>query len=213
MPWTALVETLGASRFEEIRRVLGDAKTEALDRDAFLLNGTVGQLFRDLMPKDAPTESVNAYGALLHMLYLHWERDWPVARIEAQALDRALQSPAALPARTPPVSVCYLQLPERVVWAASQPGGPHEPLDGQFVVAAPARVRVLAVLGFRPERVGFTTMESDLALPAAAPGPRADGSAPFASVIPGGERAELRSVADAHELAALAVLALGTTAG
>jgi hypothetical protein len=147
------------------------------------------------------------------MLYLHWERDWPVARIEPRALDRALQSPAPLPARTPPVAVCYLQLPERAVWAASQPGGPHEPLDGLFVVAAPARVRTLAVLGFRPERVGFTTIESELGLPAAAPGPRADGGPPFASVIPGGERGKLRSVADAHELAALAVLALATTAG
>ncbi|MEK6767633.1 MAG: hypothetical protein AABY85_01450 [Gemmatimonadota bacterium] len=207
LPWTALVAALGEKRFEEIREALAGAKTDALNRDAFLLNGTVGQLLRDLVPEDAPAESVNGYGALLHMLYVHWGRAWPVTRIAEPALRAALEA-------TPPYTmhpkpfVSYIQLPERLVWAEPERGAPHEPVDGLFAVAASTSVRVLAVLGFRAEREGFTTIECGFDLPIATPGLRPDGTPAFTSLIPGGLRAKLFSVADPHESAALALLAL-----
>ena len=97
---------------------------------------------------------------------------------------------------------------ERLVWAEPERGAPHEPVDGLFAVAASTSVRVLAVLGFRAEREGFTTIECGLDIPALAPGLRPDGTPAFTSLIPGGLRAKLFSVADPHESAALALLAL-----
>ncbi len=102
-----------------------------------------------------------------------------------------------------------MQLPPNLVWAEPVPGAPHEPMDGMFVAADEGWVRAVAVLGFRTEREGFTTAETRAALPLAAPAPRDDGSAPFSSRLPAGERAGLISVADETELAQLSLLALG----
>lgn len=212
LPWTALIEALGENRFEEIRGALADAKVDAQERDAFLLNGAVGRLLRDLVPEDAPAEAVNAYGALLHMLYLAWTYHWPALRADRGRLDAALRSPTPDTGHQTPF-FSYVQLPERLVWAEPEPGAPHEPVDGIFVVAAEGRLRALAVLGFRAGREGFTTIECESRLPAPPPGSRPDGSPPFASVLSGGDRAKLFSVTDAPELAALALLALAAAEG
>ena len=82
-----------------------------------------------------------------------------------------------------------------------------------FVVAAPDRVRVLAVLGFRPGREGFTTMEAVSPLPPVSPTARDDGAAPFATVLPAGERMGFFSVTSESELVALALLAHAEAAG
>ncbi len=212
LPWTALVEALGVERFDEIRAALGEAQTDPLKRDAFLLNGAVGRLLRDLVPEDAPTEAVNSYGALLHMLYLGWDRGWPVQRPDRSALESALRGPTPDTLHPAPGYLSYLQLPERLIWAEPEPGAAHEPVDGLFVHAGePARA--LALLGVRPGREGFTTIEADLALAAELPGPRPDGSPAFACVIPGGDRAGIFSVVDGRELAALALLAAAAAAG
>ncbi|MBI1722808.1 MAG: hypothetical protein HYR48_02740 [Gemmatimonadetes bacterium] len=211
-PWTALVEALGEQRFEELQRALGEVKIEPLERDAFLLNGAVGRLLRDLMPEEAPAEAVTAYGALVHALYLLWERHWPLARVTEPKLRAALESITPYPLTASPL-VSYIQLPERLVWAEPEAGAPHEPIDGFFIVARAERLRALAVLGLHAHREGFTTVESETTLPAPVPGPRPDGSPPFASVLSGGDRAKLFSVTDAHELAALALLALAAAEG
>jgi len=207
LPWTDLVEAIGAPRFEQIRQALTTAKLDDLDRDAFLLQAPVGQLLRDMMPADAPAEAVSAYAALIHMMFVAWARDWPLVPVAAPALRDALQRTEPQPARTPSV-VCYVQLPERLVWAEPVTGEPHEPLDGIFLTATRERADALAILGFRPGRDGFTTMEGAVALPAPLPPPRPGGSPPFASTLPAGERAGLISVADAHELLALALAGL-----
>ncbi len=211
LPWSDLVEAIGAKPFDDIREAVASAHADPADRDAFLLLGPVGALLRELMPADAPAEAVTEYGALLHVLYLHAEAGRPVRTLDRAGLEAALADTA--PLARPPVApgVCYVQLPERHVWAETAPGTPHEPLDGVFTMVSAARVAVLAVLGFRPERGGFTTVEAAAALPLAPPGPRADGSAPFASTLPAGERAGLRSVASPAELAALALLAIART--
>jgi len=206
LPWTELVEAIGEPRFGEIRDALAQAGIDDLDRDAFLLNGAVTNLLKDLMPEEAPAEAVSAYAALLHACYVTWARDWPVAIVGTDALKAALHAPA-LPSTHAP-TVCYVQLPERQVWAEPEPGAAHEPLDGIFLMVREGRADVLAILGFRPGRDGFTTMEGAIAVPAPAPPARADGAPAFASALPAGERAGLVSVVDAHELAALALFAL-----
>lgn len=211
LPWTELLAAIGEARFEEVRASLQTRGTDDLDRDAFLLDPAAVNLLRDLVPEEAPAEAVTAYAALLHMMHACWARDWPLASVGPELLRVALTRTSHLTPRTPP-TVCYVQLPERLVWAEASPGEPHEPMDGIFLVAG-ARLQTVAVLGLRSGRDGFTTMEGDLALPAAAPGAREDGTPPFASRLPGGDLARLLGVANPHELGALALLALATAEG
>jgi hypothetical protein len=210
LPWAALLDALGEARFREIQAALRQAGTPEEDRDAFLLDGAAGRLLRDVMPHDAPAETVNAYGTLLHMLFVAWSRGWPVARADGARLVQALRQPAR-PVQSPegdPAPVCYVQLPERMVWAAPLAGAPHEPIDGIFVARSAPVVRTMAILGFREAREGFTTVEATARLPLPLPEPRPDGTPAFASLLPAGERAGLFSVADEAELVALAMLAL-----
>ncbi len=203
LPWTDIVAAIGEEHFQQIRQSLDASKADVLDRDAFLLDGSAAAMLRDLMPEDAPTDMVHAYGALLHMLYVMWSRGWPIRTIDEAALRSALSKPRALSPEPGIVEPFYLQLPPNLVWAEPAAREPHEPLDGVFVIARPDRVHALAVLGFRSEREGFTTMEGAITLPAPAPLPRPDGKAAFAGTMPGGEK--LLSVIDEHELVALAL--------
>lgn len=212
LPWTALVEALGEGSFEAARSSLAKAGTDPFDRDAFLLDGAVGRLLRDLMPTDAPADAVTEYAALLHALYVHWDAGSPVRSLERDAATALLSAPPAPAGDAPAPSAVYVQLPERLVWAAAAPAAPHEPLDGVFVLRSLGRCRALAVLGFRPDRQGFTTIEADTPLPPRLE-PRPDGSPPFATVLPAGERMGLFSVTTAPELAALALLALSAARG
>ena len=209
LPWTALMDALGERRFEEIRESLERNRTTATDRDAFVLDGTVGNLLRDVMPEDAPAETVNAYATLLHMLYLCWSHGWPVASVTAEALRPALARATPETRNPAPRTALYIQLPERLVWAEPVRGAAHEPVDGVFLAVTEGRAGALAVLGLREERDGYTTAEASFALPLPLPTPRPDGSAPFASLLPGGERAGLLSVASELELVTLALLAQG----
>jgi hypothetical protein len=211
VPWAGLVEALGEERFAEIRTALSAAGTDPWNRDAFLMAAPVGRVLRDLVPPDAPAEAVTSYGALLHGLYLHWTAGRPVRSVEGPRLREVLSAPP--PAGTSAPGASYVQLPVRVVWAAPVPGAPHEPVDGCFLLASPRQLRVLAVLGARPERQGFTTVEAEAALPIPPLLRRADGGVPFAPVLPAGERMGLLSVIDAAELLWLALLAASAAGG
>ena len=210
-PWAALVDALGDARFEEIRASLAGRGVDPVDRDAFVLDPGVGRVLRDLVPDDAPAEAVTSYAGLLHALYLHWAAGRPVRAPDRERLRARLAGPPAPP--PPPDGTVYLQLPERLVWAEPAPGAAHEPLDGVFVTASPRAVRVLAVLGFRPGRAGFTTVEAASPRPVPTVPARAGGTAPFATVLPAGERMGFLSVTSEAELVALALLALAETAG
>jgi hypothetical protein len=212
LPWTGLVHGIGEHHLQEIRVSLKDAKLNDLDRDAFLLNGSVGAVLRDLMPEDAPAASIEAYGALLHMLYAAWVRDWPVVKVTEEQLRAALRGEYPISHAPEFPLVCYVQLPERLVWGEPVAGEVHEPFDGVFVIATQDRVHALAILGFRMEREGFSTMEGAVALPAPAPGRRGSGEPAFDSVLPGGEKAGLISVVDEHELATLVMRVIEATA-
>lgn len=205
-PWTALVEVLGDDRFAEIKGELEAARIDPFERDAFALVAAVGRVLRELVPDDAPAEAVTSYTALLHALYLHWVGGRSVRAVTRERLRERVADPSPPPA--PVAGVRYLQLPERLVWAAPSAGAAHEPLDGLFVATTPARVQVLAVLGFRQERQGFTTIDVSAPLPVTTLPARADGSAPFSTVLPAGDRMGFVSVTSEDELACLALLAL-----
>jgi hypothetical protein len=211
VPWADLMEALGPKPFADIREALAAGQVDPADRDAFLLLGPAGALLRRLMPPDAPAADLTEYGAIVHALYRHWDAGHPVRSLDRPTLDAALADRAPLSRPPAAPTVCYLQFPASTVWAAPAPDAPHEPLDGCFIAASASAVSVLAILGFRPERGGFTVIEAAATLPLAPPGPREDGSAPFASLLPAGERAGLRSIATPGELAAAALLALAAT--
>jgi hypothetical protein len=109
-----------------------------------------------------------------------------------------------------PHGACYLQLPERLFWARIAQDATAEPVDGLFLAsgAEGGEVTVLAVLGFRPERGGFsqvtvTAPPEDFA--------RAGSFVRrplFAPALEGGERAGVRSLLSEAELLYLASLAL-----
>ena len=208
LPWTDLVEAIGTKPFEDIREALAAGRVDAANRDAFLLLGPAGALLRELMPAEAPAEAVTEYGALLHVLYLHRDTGRAIRVLDRATLDRALSDYTALGRPPTAPGVVYVQLPERIVWAEPATGAPHEPLDGCFVVLSASAVSVLAILGFRTERGGFTTVQASATLPLTPPAPRPDGTAPFTSVLPAGQRAGLLSVVSPGELVALALLAL-----
>ncbi len=215
LPWTDLLEAVGEQRLADIREAARAARAARADParvDAVLLLGPAGALLKELMPPDAPPEALTEYASLLHVLFLHWDGGQRVRALDRPALERALAdlAPLARPPAAP--GVTYVQLPERAVWAEPAPGTPHEPLDGCFVALTASQVRVLAVLGFRPERGGFTSMEAAAPLPLLPPGPRPDGSAPFASTLPAGERMGFRSVVSPAELLALGFLSAGLPA-
>jgi hypothetical protein len=207
LPWAALVVAIGEAPFEAIRTAVLHDGVEATSRDAFLMVSAAGALLRDLTPPEAPADALHAYGALLHGLYLLRGAGWPVLAVDRPTLERALAD-AAIPHRVHVESgTAYVQFPERAVWAEPAPGEAHEPLDGCIVTVTEDAVTALAVLGFRPERQGFTTLEATSRLPLAPLTRRPDGSAPFASTLPAGDRAKLRSVASPQELTVLAFLA------
>jgi len=211
LPWAGLLEALGETRFEEIRAALAAAHTDGGDRDAFLLDAAVGRVLRDLVPPDAPAEAVTSYAALLHAMYLLWAAGTPLKSVDHERLRGLLAGPRSAPLTAPDGAVAYLQLPERMVWAAPAPDAAHEPIDGLVVITGPTGLRTIALLGVRPEREGFTTVEAAAPLP---PGPleaRADGAAPFSTVLPAGERMGFLSVTSALELVWLALLAWSAT--
>jgi hypothetical protein len=212
LPWSGLIKGIGEHHFVEISEGLKQTRIDDLDRDAFLLHGAVGAVLRDLMPEDAPSESINAYGALLHMLYVMWARDFPLIVTTEEQVRTALRGDYPLSHSPDFPLAAYVQLPERLVWGEPVAGDAHEPLDGVFVIATHEKVHALAILGFRIEREGFTTMEGAIALPSPPSGPRLGGDEPFTSAMPGGAEAGLISVVDETELATLVMRVIEVTA-
>jgi hypothetical protein len=109
-----------------------------------------------------------------------------------------------------PGDACYVQLPANWWWGQRDADAPHEPLDGVFVVTAPRgdEITLLAVLGLRAERGGFTqvTVHAQPADFAAARTAQRD--PPFAPLMEGGASGGVLSVATPAELLTLVQLAL-----
>jgi len=202
--WREVFDAIGEPRFVEMREALVPGDAGLFDRDRFLLNGAVAAVLRDLVPDDAPTDTLTTYGTLLHFLYIGWHRGWPGGEVDAARLRYQLGGTA--PVRPPADGHAFgtYRLPPRLVWGRPDPDGAAEPVDVVFVSAGPERLRALALLGARDGRDGFSTLEADVPLPVAWPGPRDDGSQAFASVLPGGDRAGLISLTTTDELAYLA---------
>jgi hypothetical protein len=157
------------------------------------------QLLHDLRPAEGLGEGMDQLVALVHHAYLLWDAGTPTLALTADRLSALLGSPAvpgAVLEEAP--RAYYVQLLERQVWARVIDAQAAEPMDGCFVHAAGGDLRVLGIFGLRPDRDGFSAVET------AGPRPieleRPDGTPLFSPVLAGGESAGLYSLVGAEEL-------------
>lgn len=146
-------------RFERIRESQGGA--DPGDRDRFLLNRDVAALLLELRPEEGYGDATEAMAALVHHGYRFWDAGEVVRSIAPEQLARVVDpglTRRPLPSGRPAVLPAYVQLPPLSIWGVLEAGSP-EPLDGWFSFGTGAALNVLAVLGIRSGRAGFTTLE------------------------------------------------------
>ena len=200
-PFDLVFGEIAEERFPALKASLGAGKVDATDRDAFLLDKAVTEFLRDLVPEDAPPESLHEFIAVLQHSYLFWTDGKTTMISEGTELPGAPRAPHA------PSLARYVHLPSHLYWGRPEADGPHEPVDGFFIHPLGKGIRALAIFGLHRERPGFSVAEVAGTSPAVLL-PRDDGSAPFAPQMDGGAAAGIRSVAGADELLALAWHAL-----
>ncbi len=203
---------LAEQRFPGIREEAAAAQKDTADRGQFASLSSVQQLLAEVESPELLEQHAEAAEEYLNTLYVafrFWEGGRQVASVGKADIEAALA--AELDERpSVPGGACYLQLPQRWCWAQVAPDQPHEPLDGLFLVAGPSHreITVLAVLGLRPDRPGFSEV-TVIALPQDFTTARAEARTPaFAPVIAGGEAAGLKSVVSSGELLHLVHVAL-----
>jgi hypothetical protein len=198
-PFDLVFRLIAHETFPKIRTELEQAGSDPRDRDRFLLRREVVTLLRELRPEGGLGEGIDQLAALLHHAYLFWDAGEPTFELSRQQLVTLLSvTPERDRGDQPPA--CYVQAPERRVWAEVIPGQPHEPLDGCFIHSAPdgPALRVLGVFGIHPEREGFSVVEAMGPRPSALV--RADGTELFAPTLTGGRAAGLYSITGEEEL-------------
>jgi hypothetical protein len=192
-------------RFARMRTSLTETGRDPHDLDSFVLDREVVTYLRGLVPEEGVGDAIEQHLALLHHAYLYWAEGGWVVRPGRQRTQQLLQ--AAEPEYTPPATgsprACYIQFPERLLWAPLEPDEPHQPLDGIFVRPWPgAGFFLLAIFGLHPGREGFAVVDVDGYRERALE--RTDGAALFTPVLPGGAAAGLYSVIGGEELLELA---------
>ena len=184
--------------FPLIRASLERGGQVATDRDAFLMVPEVVSLLHDLRPEEGIGEGMDQLVALAHHAYLLWDAGVLTLPITADRLTALLATPPASPGLDDPPRAFYAQLLDRQVWAKVIDDEAAEPMDGCFVHPANGELRVLGIFGLRPDREGFSAVET------AGPRPRGlerpDGTPLFSPVLRGGDAAGLYSLVGAEEL-------------
>lgn len=182
------------------------------DRAAFARVPEVLRLVERIAPTAdaAGPAAMHEYAALLYAAFRFREAGERVLVVSRARLEPALS--VLTPAEPPriPGKACYLQLPPAWFWARATDDGAHEPLDGCFVIEGSRgdEITIVAVLGLRRERGGFTQVTLHVA-----PGDFAAARAlrrdpPFAPLMEGGAAAGFRSLATPAELLTLVHLAV-----
>lgn len=200
------------SAFPRIAASLAAAGQDPADRDAFLMDREVVGLLHDLRPDEGLGAAMDQMVALVHHAYLGWAAGALTIPVGREAAEELLGPAPAEAADSRDIPACYVQFPERLIWAAVIHGEPPEPLDGIFVSRSPGGdLRVLGVFGLRADRPGLSVVEAvggrveTLA--------RADGSPLYEPTLAGGATAGLRSIVGEEELLELGWRTLGLAAG
>lgn len=159
---------------------------------------------------EAQPEAADEYLTSLFVAFRFWQAGRHVIVIDREAVSLPLD-PTRMGAVPPiPHGACYLQFPERWIWAQIDPTAPHEPVDGIFVTRseAPGEITVLAVLGLRPGRSGFSQLAVRVTPEELQAARQEARTPPFEPVVEGGREAGLKSLVSVAELLLLAQLAL-----
>jgi hypothetical protein len=216
-PFDHVFADLAAARFPAIRDEARARSADTSDLGRFAALPTAQRLLADLESPDLVAEHPEAaehYVAALFVAYRFWDTGCRSTVVDRVALARVIERTPSAPSAALP-EARYLQLPERWFWGQIDPAAPHEPVDGLFIVCGRGgqEVTVLAVLGLRPDRAGF----SQVAVRATPDEVRAarthHRTPPFAPVIEGGAAAGIRSVVSDAELLALAGMAWEAAGG
>ena len=200
-PFDLVFASAAETVFPRIRAALERGGHDPADRDAFLLVPEVVSLLHDLRPDEGLGEGMDQLVALVHHAFLLWDAGVLTLPLSAERLTALLDAPAAgAPSTSPdtPPRAYYAQLQDRQVWARVVDDLPAEPMDGCFVHSAGSELRVLGIFGIRPERDGFSAVETAGPRPLALERP--DGSRLFSPVLPGGQSAGLFSIVGGEEL-------------
>jgi hypothetical protein len=185
-------------RFQRLREEMTATGKDPRDRDGFLLEREVAGMLQELRPEAGFGEATESVAALVHHAYLFWEAGERVNEVTRDELVQVVQESPDSQRRATEASSTYVQLPPLAIWALLEDGS-VEPLDGWFQTTRGGELQVLAVLGLRPGRPGFTTLS------ARGPAPgfqrRDDGSARFAPLeTKAGARAGIGAVTSEAEL-------------
>lgn len=200
--------------------ILADAKRQGRDpRDPLAFaqvpaaQRLLGRLESPEVMADHP-EAAAEYLTLLYAAFRYWEAGERVLAVQRATLEPVLDVVPRGRIEVPGAA-CYVRLPAQWFWARVADDAPHEPVDGMFVAAGSRgdEVTVVAVLGLRPDRGGFSQI-------AVSAHPADVGAAPalarpdrFAPVMEGGARAGVRSLVSVAEVLLLVHLALDVSAG
>ena len=186
--------------FTSIRASLERGAHDPTDRDAFLLIPEAVSLLHQLRPEGGIGEGMDQLVAFLHHAYLAWDAGALTLVLAGDRLAALLEGhPPPSPGADEPPRAYYAQFLDRQVWARVIGDDTAEPMDGCFVHTTPTgELRVLGIFGLRPDRAGFSAVET------AGPRPeglaRPDGTPLFAPTLAGGKAAGLFSLAGAEEL-------------
>jgi len=203
-----------AQRFAEIQSEAAAARKDASDLAQFVTLRSVQHIIAEIespeLLADYP-EAANEYHLLVYAAYQFWSAGAHVLRLSDEAI--AEHTSDLLPQSVTwdvPAGACYLQMPEHRFWAQVEATAPHEPLDGLFAVQSDSgrQLTVVAVLGLRPERRGFSQISAAVTRDEVSAISAAVRSPPFAPVMDGGVEAGFKSVTSVGELILLAHLAL-----
>jgi hypothetical protein len=198
-PFDLVFTNTAETVFPAIRSALERAGQDPADRDAFLLVPEVVSLLRDLRPEEGLGEGMDQLVALVHHAYLLWSAGALTLPLSAERIAAMLDAPPPpSPALQEAPRAYYAQLLDRQVWARVIDDQTAEPMDGCFVHAAGEQLRVLGIFGLRPDRDGFSAVETMGPRPLGLERP--DGAALFSPVLTGGQAAGLYSLVGAEEL-------------
>jgi hypothetical protein len=198
-PFDLVFASTAETVFPRIRAALERGGYDPADRDAFLLAPEVVSLLHDLRPEEGLGEGMDQLVALVHHAFLLWDAGVLTLPLSSERLTSLLDGSAPdSPSPTEPPRAYYAQLQDRQVWARVVDDLPAEPMDGCFVHSAGSELRVLGIFGIRPEREGFSAVETAGPRPLALERP--DGTPLFSPVLPGGQSAGLFSIVGGEEL-------------
>lgn len=210
-PFDVVAGGLTDGWFSEVREAETQGGGDAADRLWFLQLAPVRRVLRELNPPEdqAAGAVIEEYGTLLYAVYRFWSTGRHSLTLGRESLERALGHDAGTTPEVPH-RACYLQLPERLFWTRISESTAPEPLDGLFlaVSAGDREITVLAVLGLRPERGGFSQIAITVPPEDLARAKDLVRRPLFAPVLDGGEQAGVKSLVSEAELLHLAHLAL-----